>query len=252
VNEIEGKAGGVDVGELLSPLSASFRPSGLSSNARTVLVHAARLLTGGRPVTAAEIAAASGLSLSQTREELSGLASFGLALLDSDGLLEGAIGLSLTQTRHRFRIHEQELYTWCAFDALFLPAVLNRRAIVESRCPVAGRSLKLVVSPESIESVDPATIFLSFVIPGSTPSAPDCCCPTEGAQDAESARRSVAGPEGSFCSQVHFFVSEEAGSEWMAEHPGASLLPPHTAFRIGREALARPLLDAVTPGNPLP
>jgi alkylmercury lyase len=245
VNEIEGKASDVDVGELLSRLSASFRPSGLSSNARTVLVHAARLLTRGRPVTLAEIAAASGLSLSQTREELSGLASFGLVLLDADGLLEGAIGLSLTRTRHRFQVHEQQLYAWCALDALFLPAVLNRRAIVESCCPVASRSVKLVVSPESIESVDPTTVVLSFVIPASTPGIPECCYPAGGAQNAESARQSVAGPEGSFCSQVHFFVSGEAGSEWLAEHPGALLLPAHTAFRLGRDALAQPLLESL-------
>lgn len=231
--------------ELLSRLSASFRPPGLSSNARTVLVHAARLLTRGRPVTAEEVAVASALSPSRTREELSGLASFGLALLDPDGLLEGAIGLALTQTRHRFQVDGCELYTWCALDALFLPAVLDRTATVESTCPMSGEPVKLVVSPDSIESADPATVVMSFVIPGSTPGIPECCYPTGGAQDADPARHSVAGPEGSFCSQVHFLASGEAGSEWLAEHPGALLLPAHTAFRLGRDALAQPLVESL-------
>ena len=242
MNEIEGKAGGVDVGELLSRLSASFRPPGLSPDSRTVLVHAARLLARGRPVTAEEIAVSSGLSLSQTREEVSGLASFGLALLDADGLLEGAIGLSLTQTLHRFQVHEQALYTWCALDALFLPAVLDRTATVVSTCPMSGEPVKLVVSPDSIERMEPGTVVLSFVTPGSAPGVP-VCEPSACAPDG-SPRASLAGPEGAFCTQVHFFISEQAGSRWLAERPGALLLPADIAFRIGRDALAQPLLES--------
>jgi alkylmercury lyase len=41
-------------------------------------------------------------------------------------------GLSVTATRHRFEVAGRQLYTWCAWDTLFLPALLRREAHVES------------------------------------------------------------------------------------------------------------------------
>ena len=45
-------------------------------------------------------------------------------------------GLSLVSTPHRFHLGENTLSTWCALDALMLPALIGRTA--EARLPMPG------------------------------------------------------------------------------------------------------------------
>jgi hypothetical protein len=58
-----------------------------------------------------------------------------------DGAIVG-IALSLRPTRHRFRVRGHDLYTWCGFDALFLPIILGERAGVASTCLVTGAEIR--------------------------------------------------------------------------------------------------------------
>ena len=39
---------------------------------------------------------------------------------------------------HRFEVAGRTLYTWCAWDSLFLPQILGQEAEVESTCPLTA------------------------------------------------------------------------------------------------------------------
>jgi alkylmercury lyase len=60
--------------------------------------------------------------------------------LDDHGRIVALAGLSLTPTAHRFTVGGRQLYTWCAWDTLVLPGLLDQPAHVESTCPVTRRA----------------------------------------------------------------------------------------------------------------
>jgi alkylmercury lyase len=116
--------------------------------------------------------------------------------------------------RHKLRIGGRTLFAWCAWDTLFLPALLGTCADVVSACQASGASVRLSVSPEALESADPAELQVSFVLP-----------------QAEELRADVITR---FCHFVHFFRSRRDAEPWLAAHPGTLLLPLEDAFEIGR------------------
>jgi hypothetical protein len=95
----------------------------------------AGLLADARPVTAEAPAAATGEPLAQARAHIEAAAGLGYEV--EDGALVGA-ALTLRPTRHRFRLRGHDLYTWCGFDALFLPIMLGEQAEVASTCPITA------------------------------------------------------------------------------------------------------------------
>ena len=128
---------------------------------------------------------------------------------DAERRVIGFWGLSLAATRHRLRIGGHELFSWCAWDTLFLPALLGARIEVASTCRASGEPVRLTVSPEAVESAEPPELAVSFVVPSE-----------------EAARADVIT---SFCHHVHFFTSEKAD-----QHPEALMLPLPDAFEVGR------------------
>jgi alkylmercury lyase len=57
------------------------------------------------------------------------------------------------------------LFAWCALDTLFIPGLLDKVAEITSICPVSGTPVRLTVSPEGVQSVDPPGTALSVVFP---------------------------------------------------------------------------------------
>src|SRR2546428_80182 len=87
-----------------------------------------RLIARGEPVSPADIASETGLSIDEVTTRL---VSFPDAELDEEGKLVG-MGLTLRPTQHRFKIDGRDLYTWCALDTLMYPSLLGVTAQVES------------------------------------------------------------------------------------------------------------------------
>jgi alkylmercury lyase len=83
---------------------------------------------------------------------------------NASGEVFGIMGLSLNDTPHRFYVNGARMFTWCAGDALFVPAVLGQTATVESKSPVSGERLRLKVSPQGVEEVHPVGAVVSIVI----------------------------------------------------------------------------------------
>jgi len=134
---------------------------------------------------------------------------------DEDGRVVAFSGLSLTPTAHRFTVAGRQLYTWCAWDTLFLPAMLGQSADVESTCPVTGSDVRLTVDPNGVRRLDPRPLWVSFP-PAATTSTADIT--------------------GTFCCHVHFLATPAAAEHWLSQHPEGTVLDLDDAYELGRKA----------------
>ena len=116
-----------------------------------------RLLAKGHPATVEQIAKASTVSPDAVREMIG---EWHGVQRSADGAVTAFWGLTLSKTKHRFRVGHRELHTWCAWDTLFLPPLLGATAEVESTCPASGARIDLRISPGRIEAVRPETVLL--------------------------------------------------------------------------------------------
>lgn len=133
---------------------------------------------------------------------------------DAAGHLVG-MGLSLLPTPYQFFLGERRMFTWCAFDTLIYPVLLGREARIESRCLVTGTSIRLLVTPLRLASLDPAEAVLSLPIP-----------------------ETVAGCDrNGFCEQAHFFCSHQVASTFLATHPNILLFSVADAYLLGQKYL---------------
>ncbi len=166
-----------------------------------------RLLASGQPVTVEEIAAAARRAPEDVRAALGRVAGVDW---DEQGRVVG-VGLSLVPTPHRFEVGGRTVFTWCALDALFFPALLGRPARIESPCRGTGQPVRVEVTPTDVVAAEPASAVVSVVVP-----------------------RDLASVRSASCENVHLFSSREAAARWLEQHPGATLLPLHEAFRLGQ------------------
>jgi alkylmercury lyase len=130
---------------------------------------------------------------------------------DAQGNIVGW-GITLLPTQHQFVLSELPLFTWCAFDTVLFPPLLQVEAHIQSSCFTTNQPITFVAT-RSGEIVDllPATSVLSLILP-----AERCDC-----------------VRSTFCEQSLFFHSEEVASPWMALHPDAVLLSVEEAAVLG-------------------
>ena len=130
---------------------------------------------------------------------------------DTQGNIMGW-GITLLPTQHQFRLKARPLFTWCAFDTVLFPPLLQVEAHVQSVCEASGQPITFVATPEGIADLLPATSVLSLILPTER-----CDC-----------------VRGTFCQQSLFFQTEEAASPWVALHPEAVLLSVEEAAVLGQ------------------
>lgn len=213
----------VDLGDLAAAIGASPR---LDRTEQDLAVSLYRALAQGRPVSVASLAQRSGLGESPVAATL---AAWPGVYLDDVGSVVGFWGLALSETAHGYATGGRQLYTWCAWDTLFITPILDQVAEVSSSCPVTGRPVALTVGPEGVRRVEPPETAVSFLSP-QQPWADDVIT--------------------TFCHYVLFFASPEAGRRWVDGHPGTFLLNPADAFELGRRFNALRLGQAMGAGEP--
>ena len=192
--------------------AAGSDPRFISRLGLELLPHLVMLLAQGRPVEPRHVAQTAGLPLGQVEGFLRAQPGTDW---DDDGRVAG-FGLTLRPTPHRFVVDDRVLYTWCATDTLVFPAILGRRATVESACPATARPIRLEVAPDGVLSVDPSTAVVSQLHPA----------------------KSVDDIRGVVCRHGHFFASPDAARHWAAEHPEGQVLSVGDAFQGARAAWA--------------
>jgi hypothetical protein len=183
---------------------------------RLLMRTAVRLLARGEPVTKSELAAAAGCDVTDLIDAPAGPD----IEYDDEHRIVGW-GLTLVPTPHKFVVDGRRLYTWCAADTLMFPAIIGRRADIESRCPTTNTVIRLTVDPDDgVGGLAPAAAVIS--IPNSE-------------------ELDVAQVRASCCNPGRFFASAEAAKDWLAQYPGGTVLPVADAYPqlhpIGRRLL---------------
>lgn len=205
------------VSEIARRLNAAGVPPEFTEDQSTVLLRVWRGLSSGLPIgpgVVAYIARSVGADVKATNDFLDGVSE-----KDGQGRIVGTVGLSLNQHPHRFEVDGVQLSTWCAWDALFLPAGLQKTAVVESTSPVSGEVVKAVVSPDGVRKLSPAGAVVTISVPDA---------PVSGVEEAWNA----------FCHQVLFFASREEAERWVSGRRGIEVLSVAEAFELGQAAFS--------------
>jgi alkylmercury lyase len=180
-----------------------------------------RQLARGQPVHLESAAASVGLSA----EAFATLANRdplrALIYRDDRDRVVGFAGLTVLPMHHRFAVDGAQLYTWCAWDSLFLPELLGKRALVESACPETGTLIRVSVAPDRIDTVEPSGAVMSFLLP-----------------DAAVLRTNATNVVTSFCHYIFFLASAEAGARWTARHEGTFVLTLGQAIELAKRTNA--------------
>jgi alkylmercury lyase len=192
---------------------------------RRLLVQIVRELAHGRPITPERVdqrIATLGLEYDAAHQLLRELTE-----RDANDQIVGAIGLSLEDHPHRLRVDGVSLSAWCALDTLFLPALLQQTAIIMSPSPLTHAMIRLRVSPERVEEVDPAGAAISIVL-------------------VDPSRERMASMEAiwnAFCQHVHFFATREEAERWATGREDIALLTVDEGFELGRRVWSSVLVD---------
>lgn len=180
-----------------------------------------RELAKGKPLTTERVASVLGVPSEKAAAELARnpLRAFVYA---HEGQIVGFGGLAAAPMHHEFRVKGQTLWTWCAWDSLFIPTVLGDTADVSSPDPETRELVRVTVSPIGIERVEPKDAVVSFPLPG------------EGVFD-----HSAENVMGTFCHSVFFFTSRESGQDWRSTHERTVLYSLDDAFELGRRLVRK-------------
>lgn len=169
-----------------------------------------QLLAQGEPVSVATLAGAVGqppFEVAQAIEQ-----NMNVEYDEAGNIVAAA--LSLQPTPHKVEIDGRILYTWCALDALMYLPLLERPVRIESPGAVTGQPIRMTVTPQGVENIQPETAVVSIVKPK----------PGLWIRDA-------------FCNDVHFFSSPETAASWLAQHPKAMIISVEEAFILGQQLL---------------
>jgi len=181
-----------------------------------------RELAKGKAVDADQLGRALGCSSAESHALLQRDAIKAFIYPDKEGRVLGFGGLAAALMHHRFEVQGRSLWTWCAWDTLFIPGILGRSARVTSPDPETREIVRLVVTPDRIESVVPDGTVVSFI-----------------RLDAEIFRTSAANVMANFCHFVYFFASRSSGERWIAKHPGTFLYTLEQAFILAKRLNAK-------------
>ncbi len=188
-----------------------------------------RELAKGDPVDDTALAGTLGVSPEEAHARRSSTVLSALTYLDPEGRIIGFGGLATLPMHHEFFVDGRKLWTWCAWDSLFIPELLGVEARVVSPDPRTKTPIRLTVTPDGVRQVEPEGAVVSFV-----------------RTDAEAFTTSAENVMASFCHYVFFFESRESGEAWAAEHPDTFLYSVDDAVTLARKFNVRNFGDALS------
>jgi alkylmercury lyase len=166
----------------------------------------------GVPLTVADARDRTGWTHHRLRSAIDQLLHAGRIEVGESGIV-GARGVALRATPHRIRHSGIETHTWCAFDAIGIPAALAIDASVLSGCPACGRHLEIAIRA-GVPADHPYLIWM--------PSGP------------------CENVMSDFCPAANLFCSPEHAEDWRqtAGLPQGAALPLMEIADHGRRAWA--------------
>lgn len=196
-------------------LASRLRPFAPEEQRAAVALY--RELAKGKAVDARQLGQALGISTAESRALLQRDTLKRFTYTDPEGRVLGFGGLAAAPMHHRFEVEGRTLWTWCAWDSLFIPEILAISARVFSPDPVTGEIVCLVVTPDRVESAIPEETVVSFIQP-----------------DAQVFATSAANVMAKFCHFIFFFASRASGESWVARHPDTFLYSLDDAFALAQ------------------
>jgi alkylmercury lyase len=186
----------------------------LDADDRRIMIETYRLLAKGEPVSEEQITEATGLASERVDKSLR---AWPLVLLDEDGRLVGFWGMHAdhVEPTHAMAHDDATVYGWCAIDTLFIPEIIGREVRVESTDPTSGARIRLTVSPDEVDDLDPPEAVVSFLLP-------------DGGQ------RFADDAIARFCHQIYFFESPQSAEAWIGDRPNRFFLSVADAFELGK------------------
>ncbi|MFP6774836.1 MAG: organomercurial lyase [Alphaproteobacteria bacterium] len=173
-----------------------------------------RRLAAGRPAAMAALGEDLGLAPARVEALLQGYPASGMDI-DADGAVIACGGLSLAETAHIFEIDGRMLHTWCVLDALFLPEIIGKPAILRTRCAGSGDRIEVHLAPDRIISHSPNGVVMSIVGP-----------------DRQACRDNLRG---AFCQHVLLFRDAPAFHDWARDRDDVAMVSLQEAHEIGVE-----------------
>lgn len=156
------------------------------------------------------------------RDVLARLHTADVVRLGSDGRIRVAYPFSASPTRHRVRFPDgTEVFAMCAIDALGVPPMLGRDAVISTADPVDGAPITVTVADDRFAwTPDTAVVFVGAQ-PGDGPSAETCC------------------------DHLNMFTDQRHADTWIQAHPHVlgEILTPAPAERLGRSIFGALLAD---------
>lgn len=182
----------------------------MNDQQRHISLQIYRLLAKGNPVAVNQLTSSLGLSEDFVRTTLK---EWPAVFYDEKGLIVGYWGLSLSKMKHLFIVDDKELYTWCAWDTLFIPQIIKKKAEVKSECPVTHEEIQLTVTPSGVDKTSDSNVYVSFLIP-------------DKIDDSIITK---------FCHYIYFFKSLDAAKSWTLKNEGTFVLPLNDAYLIAKK-----------------
>jgi len=206
-----------NLSKIASLLNDAGIPPRFEPHQSQLLIKVWRMVAKGEPVSQEQIS----LLASEINMPLDSATSFlkQVSEFDKSGNVVGLVGLSQNKHPHQFRLNDHTLYTWCAWDSLFLPVMIKQSANIESKCPVTGEKIIITVSPTMVEKTVPRNSAVSILIPDVT----------------EDSINSVEEIWMIFCHHVFFFSSPDAAKSWLEDKKmNATVLTVEEGYQLGQ------------------
>jgi hypothetical protein len=177
---------------------------------RRIAILGFQALWSGRSVTLSELLGEDG---DAQREATEHLRLRGRIELAADGHLVAVHGLCRRATPHQIQHHDGAINTWCALDAIGIPAALGIDALARTKCPTCQRPLAV-----RLAAGEPP------LLPGAVLWYPEIAC-GHLVED--------------FCSGANLFCTIDHLEEWVGDRPGAGrAMTLDEVAHVGREVWA--------------
>ena len=182
----------------------------VARSVRRIAVLGFRALWSGQSVTLAALLGEDGATQTEATEHLR---SRGRIELTADGRLIAVHGLSQRPTPHQIEHDDALINTWCALDAIGIPAALRIDAWARTKCPTCQRPLAARLSSGNPRPLSGAVLWYPEVACGHL------------IED--------------FCSGANLFCTLEHLERWVGANPGAgTVMTIAEVAKVGREAWA--------------
>jgi hypothetical protein len=130
---------------------------------RSIALLGFRALWSGQSVTLTDLLGKDGAALTEATEHLR---LRGRIELSTDGHLLAVHGLSLRPTPHQIEHDHGVINTWCALDAIGIPAALGIDACAGTKCPTCQRRLAVRLSAGNPQPLPGAVLWYPEVACG--------------------------------------------------------------------------------------